>query len=48
MTEQQNLWQFMMQQSDKLLSQTVTHIGLTCISLSDCRCSWFTAWNLDF
>jgi osmoprotectant transport system permease protein len=33
MTEQQNLWQFMMQQSDKLLDQTVAHIGLTCISL---------------
>jgi osmoprotectant transport system permease protein len=33
MTEQQNLWQFIMQQSDKLLSQTMTHIGLTCISL---------------
>lgn len=33
MTEHQSVWQFMIQQSDKLLSQTVTHIGLTCISL---------------
>jgi osmoprotectant transport system permease protein len=29
MDERQSLWQFMMQQSDKLLNQTVTHIGLT-------------------
>lgn len=33
MEEQQNLWQFMLQQSDKLWSQTITHIGLTFISL---------------
>ena len=33
MDQQQNLWQFMVQQSDKLWSQTITHIGLTCISL---------------
>ncbi len=30
---QQNLWQFMQQQSDKLLAQTLQHIGLTFISL---------------
>jgi osmoprotectant transport system permease protein len=30
---QQSLWQFMQQQWDKLLSQTITHIGLTCISV---------------
>jgi osmoprotectant transport system permease protein len=29
MEEQQNLWQFMVQQSDKLGQQTITHIGLT-------------------
>lgn len=33
MGEQQSLWQFMMQQSDKLWEQTLTHLGLTCISL---------------
>lgn len=34
MTEhQQTLWEFMRQQSDKLLSQTLQHIGLTFISL---------------
>jgi len=33
MEEQQNLWQFMMQQSAKLWDQTVTHIGLTFTSL---------------
>ena len=34
MTEhQQTLWEFMRQQSDKLLEQTVQHIGLTFISL---------------
>jgi len=33
MEQQLNLWQFMAQQSDKLLDQTITHIGLTCISL---------------
>jgi len=33
MEQQQSLWQFMAQQSDKLLDQTITHIGLTCISL---------------
>ncbi|MCE7064844.1 ABC transporter permease/substrate-binding protein [Dyadobacter sp. CY326] len=33
MEEQQSLWAFMAQQSDKLLSQTLAHIGLTCISL---------------
>jgi osmoprotectant transport system permease protein len=33
MEAQQSLWEFMMQQSDKLWSQTVSHIGLTCISL---------------
>ncbi|MBS7564467.1 ABC transporter permease/substrate-binding protein [Mucilaginibacter sp. Bleaf8] len=30
---QQTLWQFMQQQSDKLLTQTLEHIGLTFISL---------------
>lgn len=33
MEEQQSLLAFMQQQSDKLWSQTVAHIGLTCISL---------------
>ncbi len=33
MPDQQNLWQFMAEQSDKLWSQTLTHIGLTFISL---------------
>jgi osmoprotectant transport system permease protein len=33
MEEQQSLWAFMTQQSGKLWSQTVAHIGLTCISL---------------
>ncbi|WP_138476385.1 ABC transporter permease/substrate-binding protein [Dyadobacter bucti] len=33
MEEQQSLWEFMVQQSDKLWSQTFAHIGLTCISL---------------
>ena len=33
MEEQLNLWQFMVQQSAKLWSETVTHIGLTFISL---------------
>ncbi|GGM93140.1 hypothetical protein GCM10010967_27810 [Dyadobacter beijingensis] len=33
MEEQQSLWVFMAQQSGKLWSQTVAHIGLTCISL---------------
>jgi len=33
MNEQQTLWQFMQQQSDKLLTQTLEHIGLTFISL---------------
>jgi osmoprotectant transport system permease protein len=33
MDSQQSLWGFMMQQSDKLWSQTTAHIGLTCISL---------------
>ncbi|SKB85593.1 ABC transporter permease/substrate-binding protein [Dyadobacter psychrophilus] len=33
MEVQQSLWEFMAQQSDKLLSQTLAHIGLTCISL---------------
>ncbi len=33
MQEQQTLWQFIAQQWDKLLSQTITHIGLTFISL---------------
>ncbi|TKK66975.1 ABC transporter permease subunit [Ilyomonas limi] len=33
MEEQQNLWQFMVQQSDKLWQQTITHIGLTFIAL---------------
>lgn len=32
MAEQQSLWSFMFQQSDKLLDQTLTHIGLTFIS----------------
>src|SRR5580692_9562510 len=31
--QQQNLWEFMRQQSGKLLEQTVQHIGLTFISL---------------
>ncbi|MCC8424711.1 ABC transporter permease/substrate-binding protein [Mucilaginibacter sp. UR6-11] len=31
--QQQTLWQFMAQQSDKLLMQTLQHIGLTFISL---------------
>src|SRR6202012_715109 len=30
---QQTLWEFMRQQSDKLLTQTLQHIGLTFISL---------------
>jgi osmoprotectant transport system permease protein len=33
MSEQQTLWGFMRQQSDKLLEQTIQHIGLTFISL---------------
>ena len=33
MEEAQHLWQFVNQQSDKLISQTITHIGLTFISL---------------
>lgn len=33
MNEQQTLWQFMSMESDKLLSQTLQHIGLTFISL---------------
>ncbi|HAL82089.1 MAG TPA: ABC transporter permease [Mucilaginibacter sp.] len=33
MNEQQTLWDFMRQQSDKLLEQTIQHIGLTFISL---------------
>lgn len=33
MNEQQTLWEFMRQQSGKLLEQTVQHIGLTFISL---------------
>ena len=33
MEEQQNLWQFMAQQSGKLWEQTLTHTGLTFISL---------------
>ncbi len=33
MDDQQTLWQFLSQQSDKLLQQTITHIGLTFISL---------------
>jgi osmoprotectant transport system permease protein len=33
MDEQQSLWSFMMQQSGKLLEQTLQHIGLTFISL---------------
>lgn len=31
--QQQTLWSFMLQQSDKLLEQTLAHIGLTFISL---------------
>lgn len=31
--QQQSLWQFMQQESDKLLTQILEHIGLTCISL---------------
>lgn len=31
--QQQTLWEFMQQQSDKLLTQTLEHIGLTFISL---------------
>jgi len=33
MTEQQSLWQFMSMESDKLLHQTLQHLGLTFISL---------------
>ncbi|KAA0993035.1 ABC transporter permease/substrate-binding protein [Dyadobacter aurulentus] len=33
MTEQQSLLEFVSQQSDKLLSQTIAHIGLTFVSL---------------
>jgi osmoprotectant transport system permease protein len=33
MDQSQHLLQFMSQQSDKLLEQTIAHIGLTCISL---------------
>ncbi|GAB3924130.1 ABC transporter permease/substrate-binding protein [Mucilaginibacter myungsuensis] len=33
MKDQQNLWAFMYQESDKLLTQTLQHIGLTFISL---------------
>jgi osmoprotectant transport system permease protein len=33
MDEQQSLWQFILQQSGKLWQQTVTHIGLTFLSL---------------
>jgi osmoprotectant transport system permease protein len=33
MGQHQSLWEFMVQQSDKLWSQTIAHIGLTCISL---------------
>lgn len=33
MEEQQSLWQFMAQQSDKLWQQTITHIGLTFTAL---------------
>jgi osmoprotectant transport system permease protein len=34
MNEQQSLWEFMRQNSDKLLEQTLQHIGLTFISLA--------------
>jgi osmoprotectant transport system permease protein len=33
MNEQQSLWSFMFEQKEKLLEQTLTHIGLTFISL---------------
>ncbi len=33
MDQQQTFWQFIMQQSDKLLAQTLAHIGLTVVSL---------------
>src|SRR5688572_14476734 len=33
MNEQQSLWAFMLEQKEKLLEQTLTHIGLTFISL---------------
>src|SRR6185437_15189793 len=33
MPEQQSLWEFVRLESDKLLDQTITHIGLTFISL---------------
>lgn len=33
MEEQQSLWQFMLQQSDKLWDQTITHVGLTFIAV---------------
>lgn len=33
MEQSQSLWSFMIQQSGKLLDQTLAHIGLTCISL---------------
>ena len=33
MEQQQSLWSFIIQQRDKLFSQTIEHIGLTFISL---------------
>ena len=33
MEQQQSLWDFMLQQRDKLFDQTIAHIGLTFISL---------------
>lgn len=33
MEEQQSLWQFIVQQSDKLWEQTITHVGLTFIAV---------------
>ena len=33
MEQQQSLWQFMVEQSAKLVDQTITHIGLTSVSL---------------
>lgn len=33
MEQQQNLWQFMVEQSAKLVDQTITHIGITSVSL---------------
>ncbi len=41
--QQQTLWEFMQQQSDKLAAQTLQHIGLTFISLVYSGINWITA-----